>query len=131
MPIRPRHGTCGAGGISVGPLYTGPAQDREGADRNSADFSCCSKVLLAEVSHSLIRNRTTHNKVVKLMFGYMSQAPGWCQLSEDDLYLLGPVAAGDGEAVVYRRIWARVGALWMLLRKTELPAFAVPAVVTD
>lgn len=65
------------------------------------------------------------------MFGYMSQAPGWCQLSEDDLYLLGPVAAGDGEAVVYRRIWARVGALWMLLRKTELPAFAVPAVVTD
>lgn len=72
VPIRLWHGRCGADGISLGPLYAGPARDREGADRNSADFSCCSKVLLAEVSHSLIRNRLTHNKVVKLMFGHMN-----------------------------------------------------------
>lgn len=79
--------------------------------------------------HSLIRNKLTHDKEVKLLFVHTSlKLLDGVNISRKTSTPLARLLQGTENAILQRRARARVGAVWMRRRKTDflaLPASAL------
>lgn len=82
--------------------------------------------------HSLIRNKLTHDKEVKLLFVHTSlKLLDGVNISRKTSTPLARLLQGTEKVVGQRRVWARVGVVWMRPRSTEFSALPAPAVVME